>query len=84
MNFVEHNSLGSEMRSEGLATIGAALSGHRSADLERLFGQCFFARWNTRLQGGGNEPQYLPGIANQPHRLIYRENFFARDRKSVV
>lgn len=57
--------------------IGAALSGHRSADLERLFGQCFFGRWNTCLEGGGSEPQYLPGIANQPHRLIYRENFFA-------
>lgn len=77
MNFVEHNSLGSVMRSEGLATIGAALSGHRSADLEMLFGQCFFARWNTRLEGGGSEPQYLPGTANRPHRLIYRENFFA-------
>ena len=77
MNFVEHNSLGSVMRTESPVAIGTVLSGHRSADLERLFDQCFFARWNTLLQGGGNEPQYLPGIANQPHRLIYRENFFA-------
>lgn len=57
--------------------IGTALSGHRSADLEMLFGQCFFAHWNTRLEGGGSEPQYLPGAANRSHRLIYRENFFA-------
>lgn len=77
MNFVEHNSLGSVMRTESPVAIGTALSRHRSADLERLFERCFFARWNTRLEGGGSEPQYLPGIANQAHRLIYRENFFA-------
>jgi elongation factor P hydroxylase len=55
----------------------APLPGHRSADLEMLFGQCFFARWNARLEGGGSEPQYLPGADARPHRLIYRENFFA-------
>ena len=65
------------MRSDGSATRGTSLSGYRSVDLEMLFRQCFFARWNTRLEGGGREPQYLPGTANRPHRLIYRENFFA-------
>ena len=77
MNFVEHNSLGLVVRTDRPAVAGAPLKSLRSADLEMLFGQCFFARWNTRLDGGGSEPQYLPGTANRPHRLIYRENFFA-------
>ncbi|MFZ2207591.1 MAG: elongation factor P hydroxylase [Porticoccaceae bacterium] len=65
------------MRSESPVARGAPLRGRRSADLEVLFGQCFGARWHTRLDGGGSEPQYLPGADAGPHRLIYRENFFA-------
>lgn len=65
------------MRSESPVARGAPLRGRRSADLEGLFGQCFWARWRTRLEGGGSEPQYLPGADAGPHRLIYRENFFA-------
>ena len=64
------------MRSEDPVASGAPLKRHRSADLEVLFGQCFWARWHTRLDGGGSEPQYLPGADARPHRLI--------DRKSVV
>ena len=65
------------MRSEDPVASGAPLKRHRSADLEVLFGQCFWARWYTRLDGGGSEPQYLPDTANRLHRLIYREDFFA-------
>lgn len=65
------------MRSESLVTSGAPLEMRRSADLEVLFGQCFWARWHTRLEGGGSEPQYLPDPANRLHRLLYREDFFA-------
>lgn len=50
----------------------------RSSDLEILFEHCFFDAYNTRLYGGGEEPLYLPADqADQPHRLIYREDFFA-------
>ncbi len=65
------------MRSEDPVASGAPLKRHRSADLEVLFGQCFWARWHTCLDGGGSEPQYLPDTANRLHRLIYREDFFA-------
>jgi elongation factor P hydroxylase len=31
-----------------------------SADLERVFRECFLADYNTVLVGGGVEPHYLP------------------------
>ena len=52
-------------------------AGHRSADLELLFAACFRERWRTRLEGGADEPLYLPGTDGAPHRLCYRADYFA-------
>ncbi len=47
--------------------------------LERVFDDCFSADYQTVLVGGGNEPVYLPSSDPKlkPHRIIYREDFFA-------
>ncbi len=46
--------------------------------MELLFDQCFFARYQTLLVGGGSEPLYQPADATRPyHRIIYRANYFA-------
>ena len=49
------------------------------ADLERVFRECFFARYQTILIGGGEEPLYLPSPVPRrlPHRIVYREDYFA-------
>lgn len=49
------------------------------ADLERTFRDCFFADYATILVGGGGEPLYLPSsdLAREPHRIVYREDYFA-------
>lgn len=52
-------------------------AGHRSADLEMLFAACFQGRWRTRLEGGADEPLYLPGGDGALHRLCYRADYFA-------
>ena len=48
-------------------------------DLERVFRECFFARYHTILVGGGDEPVYLPSEdpARIPHRVVFREDYFA-------
>jgi elongation factor P hydroxylase len=50
-----------------------------ASDLERIFHDCFFARHATILEGGGPEPLYLPSpdLERAPHRILYREDFFA-------
>ena len=49
-----------------------------SARLERVFSQCFFARWNTRLAGGAIEPLYQPAESDAAlHVIHYREDYFA-------
>ena len=50
-----------------------------SRDLERAFHDCFFAEFATILVGGGSEPVYLPSAdpAREPHRIVYREDYFA-------
>jgi len=49
-----------------------------AAHLERIFAEVFFSRWNTLLEGGGDEPVYLPATGHQPHhRIIYRDDYFA-------
>lgn len=50
-----------------------------SSDLEQLFGDCFFVRYNTVLVGGAMEPEYLPsGLGHSAvNKLFYREDFFA-------
>jgi elongation factor P hydroxylase len=47
--------------------------------LERAFDDCFSADYRTILIGGGSEPVYLPSgdLTLNPHRIIYREDFFA-------
>ncbi len=51
----------------------------RAADLERTFRGCFHAEYATILVGGGCEPVYLPSAdpARAPHRIVYREDYFA-------
>ncbi len=45
-------------------------------DIENIFHQCFAKSYHTRLIGGGKEPLYLPSTdPNQPHQIIYREDF---------
>lgn len=54
------------------------IAGHSSATLEALFQQCFFARYQTLLVGGGSEPLYQPADAtSRYHRIIYRDTYFA-------
>lgn len=52
---------------------------HRSADLERLFSDCFRERHATVLEGGGEEPLYVPSSRPEsaPHRIVYRADYFA-------
>lgn len=52
---------------------------HRSETLEHLFNRCFLESYQTQLEGGGAEPLYLPSedLALRPHRVVYREDFFA-------
>ena len=49
-----------------------------ASDLESLFRQTFFKRFNTVLVGGAGEPLYQPSAdKGQPHRIFYREDFFS-------
>ncbi len=49
-----------------------------SARLERVFADCFAARWRTVLLGGAAEPFYQPaGHGEELHRLYYRSDYFA-------
>lgn len=50
-----------------------------AAELERIFRACFFDDYQTELVGGGAEPLYLPSAdpARSPHRIVYREDYFA-------
>jgi elongation factor P hydroxylase len=47
--------------------------------LERIFHECFRADYQTILVGGGCEPLYQPSEDPRltPHRVVYREDFFA-------
>jgi len=46
--------------------------------LERVFADCFLASANTLLCGGADEPFYAPAeVPARPHRLWYRQDFFA-------
>lgn len=50
-----------------------------SSDLEDAFRACFAETHRTVLIGGGDEPLYLPSADPRamPHRVIYREDYFA-------
>lgn len=48
-----------------------------ATDLIQLFEHCFFAEFNTRLQGGADEPFYQPATANEPALVIFTRDYFA-------
>jgi elongation factor P hydroxylase len=52
---------------------------HTTKQLELLFRDCFLEPFQTRLEGGAPEPVYLPSPEphRQPHRVVYREDYFA-------
>lgn len=52
---------------------------HDARALEPLFAGCFEASHRTILVGGAAEPLYLPSPdpERRPHRILYREDFFA-------
>ncbi|MFO0688918.1 MAG: elongation factor P hydroxylase [Myxococcota bacterium] len=82
-------SAGGERGAAGREAAGAAVSGAPqagvaarmlvAADLERIFRDCFFEAHATVLEGGSPEPLYLPSPdpARLPHRILYREDYFA-------
>lgn len=47
--------------------------------LEAVFHACFREAFSTTLEGGGDEPLYVASRepARTPHRIIYREDYFA-------
>ena len=51
----------------------------RASELETLFAACFEDNYQTVLQGGREEPLYLPSSdpASSPHRVVYRADYFA-------
>jgi len=50
-----------------------------SIELERIFAACFAESYATVLEGGGQEPLYVPSADpdRAPHRIIYRADYFA-------
>lgn len=49
-----------------------------SAQVERVFNDCFADSCNTRLHGGAAEPFYQPAVGSGGcHALYYRADFFA-------
>ena len=50
-----------------------------SAELERVFADCFAEEFRTVLEGGGEEPLYVPSSRPDisPHRIVYRADYFA-------
>jgi elongation factor P hydroxylase len=51
---------------------------HDCLDLVRLFDSTFASEFNTRLVGGGMEPEYLPADENVSHaRIVFTRDYFA-------
>lgn len=51
---------------------------HDINDLISIFDQCFFQEFNTLLQGGAEEPIYLPADKQTPHhRIMFSYDYFA-------
>lgn len=44
---------------------------HDYQDLIRIFNDCFFIEYNTRLVKGSDEPLYLPADKNRLHNELY-------------
>ena len=57
-----------------------------AADLEQIFRECFFAEYATIPVGGAPEPLYVPSpeVLRKPHRVVYREDYFASALHEVV
>ena len=47
------------------------MQAHDYRDLMRLFDDCFYAEYNTRLLKGGDEPIYLPADDQRDFHAIY-------------
>ncbi len=51
---------------------------HSTAQLTEIFDKCFRVEYNTRLQGGGQEPVYMPQDSGcEWHRVIFTHDYFA-------
>lgn len=50
---------------------------HNATDLIQLFERCFFAEFNTRLEGGAEEPFYQPAAVDQPARILFTRDYFS-------
>lgn len=50
---------------------------HNVFNLVQLFERCFFQEFNTRLEGGADEPLYLPTMMDQPARILFTRDYFA-------
>jgi elongation factor P hydroxylase len=51
---------------------------HEYQDVIKIFNECFFVRYNTRLVKGLDEPLYLPEDESRPHNELYfAHGFFA-------
>ncbi len=51
---------------------------HQYNDLIHIFNQTFFAKYNTKLELGGEEPIYLPADEHVDyHRIIFARGFYA-------
>ncbi len=51
---------------------------HQYQDLVKIFNDCFFESYNTRLVKGMEEPIYLPADESRPHNeLFFAHGFFA-------
>ena len=48
-----------------------------AAELEAVFHDCFLSDFQTRVQGGANEPLYRPDSAGESALIMYREDFAA-------
>lgn len=71
----------SSLKAAVTGPVSAPANGPVSADAEdivRLFNGAFLAAENTRLQGGGSEPEYLPaGSADEAHLIIFTRDYAA-------
>lgn len=50
---------------------------HNAFDLIQLFEHCFFAEFNTRLEGGAKEPMYIPATMHHSARILFTHDYFA-------
>lgn len=50
---------------------------HNVFDLIQLFERCFYREFHTCLEGGAEEPLYLPCWEKSPARVIFTRDYFA-------